>query len=118
MRTSTKSAVRLAGITLSAAAAFGFMPVGTATAASAPFSASTQETSLLAGAPCIVTGYSSHALDEMAADHIGTETVENIVYNTCSRARKQSDGTYKYNAGGKIVVICNAQGRVVTVWRR
>lgn len=71
---------------------------------------------ILASAPCIVTGYSLHAMQEMAADHIGSDQVETVVHNTCSRARKQSNGTWKYT-DGKITVIANDNGYIVTVWR-
>ncbi|GAA3037647.1 hypothetical protein [Streptosporangium longisporum] len=75
------------------------------------------EMQIEAGAPCIVTGYSLHAAEEMAKDSITGDQVEDIVYTTCSRAVKQSNGNWKYTKG-KIVVICNNNGYVVTAWRR
>ncbi|MFD1044438.1 hypothetical protein ACFQ1S_01940, partial [Kibdelosporangium lantanae] len=71
---------------------------------------------ILAGASCIVTGYTLHAEQEMAADSITSDHVENVVHNTCSRAKKQSNGRYKYT-DGKITVIAEPSGYVVTVWR-
>lgn len=70
-----------------------------------------------AGAPCLVSGYSIHAAEEMAKDRISAEQVEDIVFTTCRRAVKQKNGNWKYTKG-KIVVICNNNGYVVTAWRR
>lgn len=117
MRTSTRSALQLAAITVSAAGVLGLLSTGAANAAPASVTAGLHEGTLLAGAPCIVTGYSAHALEEMARDSIGTDTVEDIVYRTCSKAVKQKNGNYKYTTAS-IVVVCNPQGRVVTAWRR
>ncbi|MFK8906948.1 DUF4258 domain-containing protein [Streptomyces sp. YS-3] len=71
---------------------------------------------LPAGGPCIVTGYSYHAQQRMAERRISSDEVENLVYSTCGKARKQSDGTWKYT-GRKLIVICNDNGYVVTLWR-
>jgi hypothetical protein len=71
---------------------------------------------ILVSAPCIVTGYSLHAAEEMEADSLTADTVEDVVYNTCSRARRQSNGTWKYTQG-RITVVCNDNGYVVTAWR-
>jgi hypothetical protein len=71
----------------------------------------------LASAPCVVTGYSLHAMDEMAQDHIGSDYVETVVHNTCHGARKQKNGTWLYT-DGKITVIANNNGYIVTVCRR
>ncbi|WP_329079855.1 MULTISPECIES: hypothetical protein [unclassified Streptosporangium] len=70
-----------------------------------------------AGAPCIVTGYSLHAAEEMLKDSITGDQVEDIVYITCSRAVKQSNGNWKYTKG-KTIVIRNNNRYVVTAWRR
>ncbi|MFE0153536.1 DUF4258 domain-containing protein [Nonomuraea sp. NPDC059007] len=116
MRASVKSVIRLTTAGLSAAGAIALLAPGTATAMTA--TSYVKETSVqVLAAPCVVRGYSNHALEEMAADGIGTELVENVVYNTCSRAVKQSNGNYKYTSG-KIVVIVSPRGIVVTAWRK
>jgi hypothetical protein len=69
------------------------------------------------GASCVVTGYTLHAMQEMAADGIGSDYVEDVVHSKCSSARKQSNGRYFYT-DGKIVVIAEPDGYVVTVYRR
>lgn len=69
-------------------------------------------------APRTVTGYTNHALEEMAADRIGKPQVENLVatrYSNASWQKKQK--TWKYT-DGRIVVILNTRGSVVTAWRR
>ncbi|WP_182873783.1 DUF4258 domain-containing protein [Microbispora sp. H10670] len=88
-----------------------------AIAATATTSQAGSGVQILAGAPCIVTGYSLHAAEEMAKDSITGDQVEDVVYTTCSRAVKQTNGNWKYTKG-KIVVICNNNGYVVTAWRR
>jgi hypothetical protein len=70
----------------------------------------------MAGASCIVTGYTLHAEEEMAKDRITSDQVETVVHNTCRNARKQSNGRYKYT-DGKITVIAEQTGYVITVWR-
>lgn len=69
-----------------------------------------------AGAPCFVSGYSLHAQEQMAARRITSDHVENVVHGTCSRAKKQSNKTWKYT-DRKITVVANGNGYVVTVWR-
>ena len=69
-----------------------------------------------AGASCIVTGYTLHAEEEMAKDSIGSDYVETVVHNTCHQAKKQSNGRYRYT-DGRIVVIAEPTGYVVTVYR-
>jgi hypothetical protein len=86
-----------------------------ANAAQAP-ATSQAPVSIMAGASCIVTGYTLHAEQEMAADSIGSDYVETVVHNTCGKAKKQSNGRYKYT-DGKITVIAEPSGYVVTVWR-
>lgn len=106
---------------LAAAAAFtATAGLGTALAADAATAPATSPDSLVipfVTAPCIVTGYSWHAEQEMAADHIGSDYVEHVVYTRCRTARRQSNGTWKYT-DGKIAVIANNNGYIVTVWRR
>lgn len=104
----------LAGIAIMLTTGLGPAQIANATVESGTTPAST--TTVLAGAPCIVTGYSLHAEQEMAADHITSDHVETVVYNTCSRAKKQSNGRYKYT-DGKITVIAEPSGYVVTAWR-
>jgi hypothetical protein len=69
-----------------------------------------------ASAPCFVSGYSLHAMDEMSADRIYSNQVENVVLDTCNRARKQQNGNWNYT-DGNITVIANDDGYIVTVWR-
>ncbi|TNC23419.1 hypothetical protein [Amycolatopsis alkalitolerans] len=71
---------------------------------------------IMAGASCVVTGYTLHAEEEMANDSITSDHVETVVHNYCSRARKQKNGRYKYT-DGRITVIAERSGYVVTVWR-
>lgn len=75
-----------------------------------------QQLQVQAGAPCFVSGYSLHAQEQMAARRITSDHVENVVHGTCSRAKRQSNGTWKYT-DRKITVVANNNGYVVTVWR-
>ncbi|MBB5912546.1 hypothetical protein BJY24_001413 [Nocardia transvalensis] len=72
-----------------------------------------------AGAPCVVTGYSWHARQEMAAENITSDYVEQVVLNTCHSAKWQKGNkTWKYTTGrGGLSVVANGNGYVVTVWR-
>lgn len=103
------------GAALVLAAGFGSAQIANASVATVTAPASSA-ISIAAGAPCIVTGYSLHAEEEMAADSITSDQVESVVHSTCSKARKQSNGTFKYT-NGKITVIANSNGYIVTVWR-
>lgn len=104
-----------AGVAITLATAAGTVQV--ADAAVGPGTAVTGGVmTIQASAPCVVTGYSLHAMDEMAADRIGSDQVENVVHSTCSRARRQSNNTWRYT-NGKITVIANNNGYIVTVWR-
>lgn len=71
---------------------------------------------LRAGAPCIVTGYSYHAQQMIAERRISSDHVESVVYSTCSGAKRQSNGTWRYRSKA-ITVITNDNGYVITVWR-
>jgi hypothetical protein len=68
-------------------------------------------------ASCIVTGYSLHAQEQMAARGITSDEVENVVYYGCDRAVPQSNGTYRYD-GQRIGVSVNPAGYVVTAYVR
>ncbi|MEO5875295.1 MAG: hypothetical protein ABIS86_05080 [Streptosporangiaceae bacterium] len=85
-------------------------------AAAAPAIGSAHEVATRAGASCIVTGYSLHADQEMAADGISSDYVEQVVYQQCRSAKKQGNGTWKYTTK-YITVIANSNGYIITVWR-
>lgn len=102
------------GVALVLATSFGMAQVANAAVNSATATAPTVTT--MAGASCIVTGYTLHAEEEMSKDSISSDQVEDVVYDTCSKAKKQSNGRYKYT-NGKITVIAEPSGYVVTVWR-
>lgn len=71
-----------------------------------------------AKAPCVVTGYTLHADQQMASRRITSDYVENVVYKYCSRAKfRASNSTWQYS-DGKIVVSANSNGYVITVIRR
>jgi hypothetical protein len=68
-------------------------------------------------APCVVTGYTLHAEQQMAARNISSDQVENVVHDTCSRATwRPSNSTWQYT-DGRIRVSANTNGYVVTVIR-
>jgi hypothetical protein len=112
---------KLTGILVAGASAPLFVLVGAGAAnAATPVSPAVnrvQPAELQAGAPCVVTGYSLHAQQEMAKDHIGSDHVENVVHDYCHRATWQkSKKTWRYT-DRRIVVIANVNGYVVTAWR-
>jgi hypothetical protein len=90
--------------------------ISTGIAQAAPVAPPEPTVHVQAGAKCFVSGYSYHAQQQMAARRITSDHVENVVHSTCSRAKKQSNGTWKYT-DRKITVIANDNGYVVTVWR-
>jgi hypothetical protein len=108
---------------LAAAVMVSAIAAGSATAAATPpmTAGGPQVASLAvqaaAGAPCVVTGYTLHAQQQMAARNISSDQVENVVHDTCSRATwRQSNSTWQYT-DGRIRVSANTNGYVVTVIR-
>lgn len=72
-----------------------------------------------AEAPCVVTGYSWHAQQGMAARKITSDEVENLVHFNCGSAKWQGP---PYNSwlflGKRIGVTTNDYGYVITVFLR
>jgi len=113
---SNRNLSRLSGALLAATAATVVLFLGGGAAAhaaappAAPSTGRAQPVELRAGAPCVVTGYSLHAQQEMDKDHIGSDYVENVVYEYCRRATWQKHKkTWRYT-DRKIVVIANTNG--------
>lgn len=114
MQIPVKFTAKMAGIILLASSP---LPVVFASSASAATETTASAEQLLASAPCIVTGYSLHASEEMAVDSIGSDEVENLVYSGCSSAKWQKKKkTWKYQ-NRKLVVIANSNGYIVSAWR-
>lgn len=77
------------------------------------------QTVALPGAPCVVTGYSFHAQQQMAARKITSDEVESLVHYTCNSATWQGPpkNTWLY-LGKRIGVAANDNGYVVTAFLR
>ena len=109
---------RTATGTLAALVAAGALLLGSVACAQATETSRgpSQEQVAQLKAPCLVTGYSYHAQQEMAADGISSDYVEQVVHDTCGSAKRQGNGNWRFQTR-YITVITNNNGYVVTVWR-
>lgn len=69
-------------------------------------------------APCVVRGFTWHAIERMYQARVSPDSVEDVVYSGCSRAWWRADtATWQYWSSGWLFVAVNSNGYVVTVGR-